>query len=69
MASGKHRLVLPALLQPGTLRIEPLWRDVKQHRMRSLSRESLLSLKRGVDVALTEKAADLRSDNSLTECT
>jgi hypothetical protein len=49
--------------------IEPLWRDVKQHRMRRLSRESLLSLKRGVDVALTEKAADLRSDNSLTECT
>jgi hypothetical protein len=35
--------------------IEPLWRDVKQHRMRRLSRSSLLDLKRDVDAALTEK--------------
>jgi hypothetical protein len=36
--------------------IEPLWRDVKQHRMRRLSRDSLHELKRDVDTALKAKA-------------
>ena len=36
--------------------IEPLWRDVKQHRMRRLSRDSLHELKRDVDAALKAKA-------------
>jgi len=44
--------------------IEPLWQDVKQHRMRRLSRERLLDLKRDVDAALTEKATALVSVNS-----
>jgi hypothetical protein len=44
--------------------IEPLWRDVKQHRMRRLSRSSLLDLKRDVDAALGEKASSLKSDSS-----
>jgi len=48
--------------------IEPLWRDVKQHRMRRLSRDSLLDLKRDVDAALTQKAAALtQSAKSLLE--
>jgi hypothetical protein len=46
--------------------IEPLWRDVKQHRMRRLSRNRLLDLKRDVDVVLTEKANSLVSAKSLT---
>jgi hypothetical protein len=46
--------------------IEPLWRDVKQHRMRRLSRDKLLDLKRDVDAMLTEKAAQLASAKSLT---
>lgn len=47
--------------------IEPVWRDVKQHRMRRLSRDSLLELKRDVDAILAEKASDLCSAKSLTE--
>jgi transposase len=39
--------------------IEPLWRDVKQHRMRRLSRDSLLDLKRDVDAALAERLVAL----------
>jgi transposase len=46
--------------------IEPLWQDVKQHRMRRLSRDKLLDLKRDVDAALTEKADSLRTATSLT---
>jgi hypothetical protein len=46
--------------------IEPLWRDVKQHRMRRLSRDRLLDLKRDVDVALEGKAKQLAYANSLT---
>ena len=46
--------------------IEPLWRDVKQHRMRRLSRDSLLDLKRDVDAALAEKASQLAAGKSLT---
>lgn len=45
--------------------IEPLWRDVKQHRMRRLSRPTLLELKRGVDSVLAQKASSLVTDNSL----
>jgi transposase len=44
--------------------IEPLWRDVKQHRMRRLSRDNLLDLKRDVDVALADKASSLIPANS-----
>jgi hypothetical protein len=44
--------------------IEPLWRDVKQHRMRRLSRANLLDLKRDVDVALADKASSLIPANS-----
>ena len=48
--------------------IEPVWRDVKQHRMRRLSRNSLLDLKRDVDAVLAQKAAALaRSAQSLLE--
>jgi len=50
--------------------MEPVWHDVKQHRMRRLSRDSLFDLKRAVDAALIEKAtkaASLVSDNSLAE--
>ena len=47
--------------------IEPLWRDVKQHRMRCLSRDSLLDLKRDVDAVLTEKARSLIAINFQTE--
>ena len=47
--------------------IEPLWRDVKQHRMRRLSRVSLLELKQDVDAALRAKAESLNSANSTTE--
>ena len=48
--------------------IEPLWRDVKQHRMRRLSRESLLELKRDVDAVLQAKAESLAgSDKKITE--
>ena len=48
--------------------IEPLWRDVKQHRIRRLSRSCLLDLKRDVDAALTAKAnALVTSDTRLAE--
>ncbi len=48
--------------------IEPLWRDVKQHRMRRLSRDCLHDLKRDVDTALAAKAGALvNSNNKLTE--
>lgn len=48
--------------------IEPLWGDVKQHRMRRLSRDSLLDLKRDVEAALAEKARALaESAKSLLE--
>ncbi len=48
--------------------IEPLWRDVKQHRMRRLSRDSLLDLKRDVDAALRQKAEALEATvKSITE--
>jgi hypothetical protein len=46
--------------------IEPLWQDVKQHRMRRLSRDKLFDLKRDVDAALTEKADSLATAISLT---
>jgi hypothetical protein len=47
--------------------IEPLWRDVKQHRMRKLSRDSLLDLKRDVDAALADKARSLIAINYQTK--
>lgn len=40
--------------------IEPVWHDVKQHRMRRRSRDKLVDLKRDVDIVLTEKASSLR---------
>lgn len=46
--------------------IEPLWHDVKQHRMRRLSRDSLLDLKRAVDAVLTEQADRLECDKLST---
>jgi hypothetical protein len=39
--------------------IEPVWHDVKQHRMRRRSRDILVDLKRHVDAILTEKASSL----------
>ncbi len=56
---------LPAY-SPELSGIEPLWRDLKQHRMRRLSRGSLLELKRDADRALAQKASDLTSANSQT---
>lgn len=50
---------------PALSGIEPLWRDVKQYRMRRLSRDTLLALKRDVAAALAAKASDLLSANSL----
>ena len=47
--------------------IEPLWRDVKQHRIRRLSRPTLLELKRDVDSVLAEKASSLVTDNFLND--
>lgn len=48
--------------------IEPLWCDVKQHRMRRLSRASLFDLKRDVDAALVAKANALAASvKELTE--
>ena len=48
--------------------IEGLWRDVKGHRMRRLSRDSLLELKRDVEAALTDKARSLTTSfHSSTE--
>lgn len=47
--------------------IEPIWHDVKQHRMRRLSRDSLLDLKRDVDEILMEKASSLKIGKSLDE--
>lgn len=44
---------------PELSEIEPVWHDVKQHRMRRLSQNSLLELKREVDVILTEKVSGL----------
>ncbi len=44
--------------------IKPLWRDVKQHRMRRLSRDNLLDLKRDVDAALKAKAEVLAGCSS-----
>ena len=50
--------------------IEHLWRDVKQHRMRRLSRDSLLELKRDVDAALSQKAEALEATvKSITQST
>ena len=46
--------------------MEPLWRDVKQHRMRRLSRGTLLELKCDVDSVLAGKASQLASAKSLT---
>jgi hypothetical protein len=48
--------------------IEPVWRDVKQHRMRRLSRSNLCQWKREVDAALQAKADDMTPATSLTEC-
>ncbi len=48
--------------------IEPLWRDVKQHRVRRLSRDRLHDLKRDVDAVLAAKAETLATfNNKLTE--
>ena len=40
--------------------IEPVWHDVKQHRMRRRSLDKLVDLKRAVDLLLSEKASSLR---------
>lgn len=40
--------------------IEPVWHDVKQHRMRRRSRDKLVDLKCDVDILLSEKASNLR---------
>ena len=48
--------------------IEPLWRDVKQHRVGRLSRDRLHDLKRDVDAVLAAKAETLATfNNKLTE--
>jgi hypothetical protein len=46
--------------------IEPVWQDVKQHRVRRLSHETLLGLKQDLDFTLAAKARTLLSDKSLT---
>jgi DDE superfamily endonuclease len=44
--------------------MEPVWHDIKQHRMRRLSRDGLLDLKRAVDTVLAEQAGRLVSGKS-----
>lgn len=66
LAADINLFFLPSY-SPELSAMEPLWHDVKQHRMRRLSRDSLLALKRDVDVALAEKASQLASANSSSE--
>ena len=44
--------------------IEPIWRDVKYHRLPTRSHRELGSLKRTVERALLEKRVDLRSNHA-----
>jgi transposase len=65
------RSALPALEQAGISlhylpsyspemsAIEPIWHDVKHHRLRERSHEQVSALKRAVEEELTQKAADL----------
>ena len=65
-ASGIDLFYLPSY-SPELSAIEPVWQDVKQHRMRRLSYDTLLDLKRNVDVTLAQKATTLISNKSLHE--
>ena len=66
-AADIHLFFLPSY-SPELSGIEPVWRDVKQHRMRRLSQSRLCDLKQAVDAALEEKARDLaETANSLDE--
>ncbi len=64
MESGGIDLFFLPSYSPELSGIEPLWRDVKQHRMRRLSRDNLLDLKRDVDAALKAKAEVLAGCSS-----
>jgi putative transposase len=44
---------------PELSQIEPIWHDVKQHRLRVRSHVQVSQLKRAVEEGLTQKAADL----------
>ncbi|MBI3946104.1 MAG: transposase [Armatimonadetes bacterium] len=58
-AANVHLFYLPAY-SPELSRIEPVWKDVKHHGMPTRSYTLAGDLKRGVDVALQEKAQRLR---------
>jgi transposase len=72
--SERVREELPALEQAGVTicylpsyapelsKIEPIWQDVKYHRMTRRSQSEVSELKRAVEAALAEKAAALLTD-------
>jgi hypothetical protein len=51
---------------PELSQIEPIWHDVKQHRLRVRSHTQVSELKRAVEEGLTQKAADLLTANQKT---
>ncbi len=62
-AADIYLLYLPAY-SPELSRIEPLWRDVKYHRLPRRSYPQLGELKRATERALAEKALELRASGA-----
>lgn len=58
--AGIHLFFLPSY-SPEMSRIEPIWNDVKHHRMPTRSFEEVKDLKAAVDQTLARKAEDLMS--------
>lgn len=56
--AGVHLYYLPSY-SPELSAIEPIWHDVKHHRMQERSQTQVNALKRAVEEELTQKAADL----------
>ena len=51
---------------PELSQIEPIWHDVKHHRLRQRSHAEVSALKRAVEEGLTQKAADLLATHQET---
>jgi transposase len=51
---------------PELSKIEPIWQDVKYHRMTTRSHNEVGELKRATEAALSQKAADLLAANTET---
>ena len=64
-AANVHLFYLPSY-SPELSDIEPIWNDVKHHRMTTRSHAQAGGLKRAVDAALAGKAEQLRRDHSET---